>query len=180
MLYVFVYTQLWLDCLLPRSFRTLLLIPVGFVQYLRRKDHGFKWFFIPGKNIKTLKLTLLVLKGMRIIFKIKECWRTFRQKRLKNNRWFEPILLIRLIVFLITRKWAFFFFTSVHFVSSVYDSEQKNTTHFIRKSTNLALFLKNPVVSGSSLHEFEMYYGCIFHLSIYCIIKKMERLSRDY
>ena len=42
-----------------------------------------------------------------------------------------------------------------------YDSEKGNTTHFIRKQRALALFLKN-FVSGSSLHEFEMCYGCVF------------------
>ena len=81
---------------------------------------------------------------------------------------------IRLIAFLITGKWAFFF-TSVHFVSPIYDSEQNITTHFIRKSTNLALFLKNLVVPGSPLHEFEMFFGCVFHKSIYCIIFKKWR-----
>ena len=61
-------------------------------------------------------------------------------------------------------------FTSMHFVSSEYDSVHGNMTHFIRKSTNLALFLKNLIVSGSSLHEFEMYYECVFDLRINCII----------
>ena len=84
--------------------------------------------------------------------------------------------VICFIVFLITGKWVF---TSVHFVSSECDSEHGNMTHFIRKSTNLALFLKNLVVSESSLQEFEMYYGCVFILRIYCIIKKMERWPRD-
>ena len=53
-------------------------------------------------------------------------------------------------------------FTSMHFVSSEYDSEKGNTIHFIRKLTK-ALFLRNLVVSGSSLHEFEVCYGCVFH-----------------
>ena len=52
-------------------------------------------------------------------------------------------------------------FTSMQFVSSEYDSEKGNTTHFIRK---LTIFLKkNLVDSGSSLHEFETCNGCIFH-----------------
>ena len=59
-------------------------------------------------------------------------------------------------------------FTLMQYVSSEYDSEKGNTTHFIIKLTNLALFLKNLVVS--SLHEFEMCCGCVFHKRIYCII----------
>ena len=50
----------------------------------------------------------------------------------------------------------------MYFVSSEYDSEKGNTANFIRKFTNLALFLKNLVVSGYSLHEIEMCYGCEF------------------
>ena len=49
----------------------------------------------------------------------------------------------RLIVFLDTGKWVNFYFN--HFFSSEYDSE------FIRKLTNLALFLIYLVVSWSSL-----------------------------
>ena len=49
-------------------------------------------------------------------------------------------------------------FTSMHFVSSEYDSEKGNTIHFIRKLTK-ALFLRNLVVSGSSLHEFEVRFS---------------------
>ena len=45
----------------------------------------------------------------------------------------------------------------MHFVSSEYDSEKGNTTHFKRKLTNLAMFLKNLAVS--SLHEFEISLG---------------------
>ena len=47
----------------------------------------------------------------------------------------------------------------MHFVSSEYDSEHGNMTHLVRKLTNWALFLKNLIVSGLSLHEFEMYYA---------------------
>ena len=43
----------------------------------------------------------------------------------------------------------------MYFVSSENVSEEGNTIHFVRKSTNLTLSLKNLVVSGSSLHEFE-------------------------
>ena len=39
------------------------------------------------------------------------------------------------------------------------DPEWGSTTHLIRILTNL----KNPFVSGSSIHEFEMYYGRAFH-----------------
>ena len=45
------------------------------------------------------------------------------------------------------------------FVSSEYDSEWDKTIHFIGNSTNLSLFFKEE----SSLHEFEMCYGCVFH-----------------
>ena len=35
--------------------------------------------------------------------------------------------------------------------------------HLVRKSTNLNLKKKKKfVVSGSSLHELETYYGCVF------------------
>ena len=85
--------------------------------------------------------------------------------------------VIRLKVFLITGKWVNFYFNA--FFSSEYDSELDNLIHFIRKLTNLASLLKNLVVFGSSPHEFEMYYGCVFHFRIYCIIYKMERWSNN-
>ena len=49
-----------------------------------------------------------------------------------------------------------------------------------RKATKLTLFLKNLIVSGSPLHEFETCYGCDFDQRIYNInSKKIERWSRN-
>ena len=61
-------------------------------------------------------------------------------------------IVIRLVVFLITEKLVNF--TSVHFVSAKYYSEYGNTKFKIDQFT---------VVFGSSLHEFEMYNGCVVH-----------------
>ena len=80
---------------------------------------------------------------------------------------------IRLKVYLITGKWLNF--ASVHFVSSEYDSEKDNTTYFIQKLTNLALILKNLVVSGSSFHEFEMCLNAFFTEEFTASFKNMER-----
>ena len=62
----------------------------------------------------------------------------------------------------------------MHFVSSEYDSEQGNTTHSIRKLTDSVLFFRNLVVSRPSLHEFEIYYGCVLN----CIILKIKILNK--
>ena len=43
----------------------------------------------------------------------------------------------------------------------------------------LLWFLKNFVVPGSCLHEFEMCYGCVFQNRSYCINEKIERWPRD-
>ena len=55
-----------------------------------------------------------------------------------------------------------FYLNVPQFVSSENVFEYVNTIHYVRKSTNLTLFLKNLVVSGSSLHEVETCYGCDF------------------
>ena len=47
------------------------------------------------------------------------------------------------------------FFTSVHFVSSEYESKCGNTIRFIQKLT----FKESCCLLGSSLHEFEIYFG---------------------
>ena len=54
---------------------------------------------------------------------------------------------ISLTVFLITEKWVNFYLCVLFF--SDYYSEQDSTAYFIRKLTNLVLFLNNLVVSGS-------------------------------
>ena len=40
------------------------------------------------------------------------------------------------------------------------------------------IFLKNLVVSGFSLHEFQIYFGCVFQQRIFCIILKNGEITQ--
>ena len=48
------------------------------------------------------------------------------------------------------------------------------------KITNFTLFLKNFVVSGSCLHEFEICYGCVFKKEFTASIKKNGEMTQIY
>ena len=50
----------------------------------------------------------------------------------------------------------------------------------MQKSTNFTLYLKNFVVSGSCLHEFETCYGCVFKKWIYFVNQNNGEMTKRY
>ena len=107
----------------------------------------------PSENTFTKKV------GAYDVDSARRCWQIKKTK----NLWFVLVFECYSFSSILNYRKMGIFFTPMHFVSSEYDSEKGNTTHFIRKLTNLVWFLKNLVDSGSSLHEFETCYGCVFH-----------------
>ena len=83
---------------------------------------------------------------------------------------------ICLIVFLIVGKWVNFTLNVFLFLQNMILNRATRTNSYENRWFN---FLKKLVVSGSSLHESEMCYWCVFHERIYCINEKMERWPRD-
>ena len=71
-----------------------------------------------------------------------------------------PMLFV-LYSWLLENGWIF---TSMYFVSSENDSGYwiRQYNPFGTKIDKLTLFIKNLVVFGSSIHEFETCYGCVF------------------
>ena len=83
---------------------------------------------------------------------------------------------IRLIVFLITGKWVNFYFNA--FCFSEYDSGQHD--HFIRKLTNLALFLRILLSLGFNFSPGDLTFilDAFFTKEFYCIILKYGELTQ--